>query len=113
MANSFGIPNEIEIALRVRDQNCVYCHKAMTAPTAGGRREDWATIEHLNFDGAVYWDEGLRAEDLAIACGACNSSRRSKALADWFQGAYCSQRNINEATVAEPVQRYLERLRAR
>jgi hypothetical protein len=107
MANSFGIPNEIEIELRVRDQNCVYCHKAMIAPASGGRREDWATIEHLNSDGPFYWKDGLRKEELAICCGACNSSRGRKALTDWFRGPYCAQRHINEATVAEPVKRAL------
>lgn len=83
----------------------------MRVPTetrvANGNRADQATIEHLNFDGPFYWKDGLRKEDLAICCGACNSSRGKKTLADWFKKEYCARRNINENTVAEPVKRYL------
>lgn len=67
------------------------------------------TIEHLNEKPPFYWQDGVREEGLAICCGSCNSSRGDRSLQEWFQTAYCRERNppINAATVAAPVKTYL------
>jgi len=110
MVNAFGIPADIELAIRARDTVCVYCAGTMKEhPRARGCPKDKATIEHLNFDGPFYWDEGLKAEDIVICCQSCNASRGIKPLHVWFESAYCLARRINAGTVAAPVKEYLER----
>lgn len=107
MANVFGIPPGIEHKLRGRDQRCVYCGKAMKAyPRIRGTPGDKATIEHLNHR-ARWGESGL--DNLAICCGACNSSRGNKPLAAWFAAPYCDERDINARTVAPVVKRFLRR----
>lgn len=111
MANKFGIPNKELLKIRARDKMCVYCKKVMIYPCVGNKQRDWATIEHLNFDGPFYWNEGLQIEDVIICCGSCNSSRGIKKLPVWFRTEYCIVKNINENTVADPVKEYLNRKR--
>jgi hypothetical protein len=109
MANKFGISARDESEIRVRDKDCVYCHKPMKvfAELPKGARQDLATIEHLNFDGPFYVKDGLRKEDIVICCCPCNSSRGTLRLRDWFNSTYCKERKINIGTVAEPVRVYL------
>lgn len=101
--NNYGIPNKELEKIRERDKLCVYCHKEMTNPSDGGPRNDWATIEHLNY--LPPWDN---PNTVAICCGCCNSSRGKKEISDWFKTSYCIERNINQATVAKPVQEYIK-----
>ncbi len=115
MSNRFGISRADEEELRAREKTCVYCRKAMKlfADTHEGKdRADLATIEHLNFDGPFYVSDGLRMEDVVICCCACNASRGTRRVLDWFKTKYCVSRNINEVTVAEPVRKYLRELPA-
>jgi hypothetical protein len=77
-------------------------------PSSKISRTKWATIEHLDEDGPAYWKEGLKEEGLVMCCGACNSSRWTKKLDDWFKSAYCRKWNINEKTVARSVKRYIQ-----
>lgn len=100
--NRYGLPEKELDRIRARDRACVYCHKTMIPPGAGGPRTDWATIEHLNH--LPPWDN---PDTVAICCSSCNSSRGNRLLRDWFKGAYCHSRGINERTVAEPVRQYL------
>jgi len=109
MANKFGIPNNELLKIRKRDKRCAYCHKKMIYPFISARQSDCATIEHLNFNGPFYWKEGLQIEDIVICCGSCNSSRGVKKLSDWFKTKFCTSKNINEKTVADPVKKYLSR----
>ena len=113
MANSFGIPPEIEHRLRVRDRRCVYCGKRMKAHRhVRGTPYDKATIEHLNHRGPVYWEEGLwrgGLRVLAICCGGCNASRNDKSLVAWFATPYCEEGRISIRTVAPVVKRFLLR----
>lgn len=98
------------MAIRARDAVCAYCGGQMqNHPGVRGCQKDKATIEHLNFDGPLYWGEGLVAEDIVICCGSCNSSRGTKALDVWFNSSYCIARSINAETVATPVKEYLKR----
>jgi hypothetical protein len=104
--NKFGIPGNVLSQIKARDKACVYCRKAMVYPYVAKNSADCATIEHLNFDGPFYWRDRLRAHDVVLCCGSCNSSRGKKKLTDWFATAYCIDKNINAKTVAAPVRSY-------
>ncbi len=108
MANNYGIPEEIEKRIRDRDKKCVYCHKDMIYPCVGENKRDWATIEHLCESPPFYWNDGLKEEGLAICCASCNSSRGKMKITDWFKTSYCAANNINDETVAKPVQIYIK-----
>ena len=103
MYNKYGIPPRRLDEIRKRDVRCVYCHKIMTKPRDGGWRGNWATIEHLNF--LPPWNN---PNTIAICCGSCNSSRGIKKTTDWFKTNYCFKSNINEDSVAIPVQKYIK-----
>ncbi len=108
-SHQFGIPKEVIEAIRLRDGYCAYCGKKMLFPYDRTNARDSATIEHLNFDGPLYWKDGLVAEDIVICCGSCNSSRGIKRLEDWFASAYCLERGISAESVSEAVRNYLKR----
>jgi 5-methylcytosine-specific restriction endonuclease McrA len=110
MANKFRIPKEIEEEIRKRDENCVYCKKPMISPWQSSNRRDSATIEHLREIKPFYWTDetglrtSLKKEELAICCGACNSSRGKKKIRSWLQ-----KKNIDETTVADVVKEYIRK----
>ena len=104
MNNRYGLPEVDVEATRKRDTKCVYCHKEMHKPGSGMKRQDWATIEHLNH--LPPWDN---PETIAICCFSCNASRGNKKITDWFKMEYCLSKNINIDTVAQPVRDYLEK----
>jgi len=101
--NIYGLPEEELERIRLRDDECVYCHKKMSAPGPETWRGDWATIEHLNHHPP--WDN---PRTIAFCCGGCNSSRGKKTICEWFETEYCKQRNISAATVAQPVFKYIK-----
>ena len=107
--NSFGIPEHVLSELRSRDKDCVYCRKTLIYPYVAKGSTNCATIEHLNCDGPFLWSNGLQADDLAMCCGSCNSSRGIRTLTDWFRTPDCIEKNINANTVAAPVRSFLER----
>lgn len=111
MSNKYLIPDAELTVIRSRDKACVYCGKEMLFPYDRTNGYDSATIEHLSPDPPYYWPE-MTADNIAYCCGACNSSRGAKHLADWFETSYCKQRGICADSVAEPVQAYLSRLAA-
>jgi hypothetical protein len=105
--NKFGIPAEIESAIRARDVECVYCQKAMVPPTSTPNRANWATIEHLDHLPPFRFREGQTADDFAIACGSCNSNRRDKPL--WVFIAKRGHRRYHRAShqsISGPRQSY-------
>lgn len=102
MTNSYGLPEKDLDLIRRRDKFCVYCHKLMVETNPNNNRADWATIEHLNH--LPPWNNPLT---VAICCFGCNASRGNKRISDWFKSEYCLEKNINEETVAKPVQEYL------
>ena len=107
MANRYGIPREIEEAIRARDVQCVYCRKAMV-PTTSARRDDWATIEHLDHLPPFRYRKGQTADDFVIACWRCNCVlRRDKPLEE-----FVAEQGIAD-TVAPVVKAYLRLFRAR
>lgn len=103
--NNYGIPDKDLENIRKRDKYCVYCHKTMANPSDGSSRGDWATIEHLT--NLPPWSDH---SNVAICCFSCNASKGIKNISDWFKTNYCIERNINQATVAKPVQEYIENL---
>ncbi len=111
MSNNYRIPEKIEQRIRERDTSCVYCGKKML--------EQWPsdnspTIEHLRETPPFKWGEGsederLKEEHLAICCWGCNRNRGALNLLKWFPEEYCTNRNINKDTVAEPVKNYIKK----
>jgi len=75
-------------------------------PHARGTPGDKATIEHLNH--RARWGESS-LDNLAICCGACNSSRSNKSLVAWFASPYCAALRINIGTVDPVVKRFVRR----
>lgn len=109
MSNTYGIPSEVEDRIRMRDERCVYCHKTMTQPAqTNGERSDWATIEHFDNDGPL--DEEW---NIGICCWACNSSKGTLSLSQWFESPYCKRLGIHADSVSEPVRQYLRKAASR
>lgn len=111
MSNWFGIPEKKLLKIRNRDKKCVYCQKNMIYPYANKNHQDSATIEHLSPHPPFYWKDWMKIDNITICCGSCNSSRGQKELTDRFKTDYCKKYNINENTVAEPVKKYLKKIK--
>ena len=110
MTNKYKIPEDVLAIIRKRDKRCVYCRKELIYPYDSSRQTDSATIEHLGDDPPYLWSQGMKAENIAYCCGACNSSRGPKPLRDWFKTPYCTEKRICEDSVAEPVKEHLRKL---
>ena len=80
----------------------------MESHSERSKRTDWFTIEHLNY--LPPWNN---PETVTICCWSCNSSRGNKKIRDWFKSSYCISKNINEKTVAKPVQEYIQNIEDR
>ena len=104
MGNRYGLPEAEVERVRQRDTTCVYCHKRMVTPGRDAKREDWATIEHLNH--LPPWNNPAT---IAICCQSCNASRGNKTILHWLQSEYCLQRGITARTVAIPVLDYIKK----
>ena len=102
-ANRWRIPDWLELEVRQRDRECVYCRVPLldSAP-ADGTREAVATWEHIVNDARI-----VTRENIARCCASCNASKGTKALAVWIESAYCRRRGISAETVAEVVRRAL------
>ena len=76
-------------------------------PQARGVPRNKATWEHIDND-------DLRSEtNIVRCCGACNTSKGAKKLAEWFESEYCRKRNISEKTVSPAVRRWLKQHKSR
>lgn len=71
-------------------------------PADGGRAKI-ATWEHIDNDG----DSSDR--NVALCCGACNSSKGTKTLAQWLESGYCKKNRINGRRVAAIVRNWMKR----
>ncbi len=111
MAKKYGFSENELASVMPRDMECVYCGEKMLYPYDLANRKKSATLEHLNHIRPFYKQYGLLLSGLTYCCGSCNSSRGKKSLFEWFAKPYCSpeRNNINRATVAEPVRKYIER----
>jgi hypothetical protein len=104
--NRWGIPERLEGRIRKRDKLCVYCHiRLREYPRRTGVPRNKATWEHINND-----DLGS-AINIVRCCGACNTSKGAKKLAEWFKSEYCKKKNINEKTVRTVVKIWLRNYR--
>lgn len=103
-ANRWGITVAVQETVIDRDKRCVYCHTRFKQHVRGrGGRVRMATWEHID-------NEGNSSEhNVALCCCACNSSKGTKALADWFESEYCKAREISTRSVARVVRSWMKR----
>lgn len=99
MKSRYGIPGNVLAELRLRDQNCVYCHVPMPDWKDRTNPLHFATIEHL-------YPPGNDPRWVSWCCNACNISHQEP-LREWFTSPYCVERGINEHTVAPIIQEFL------
>lgn len=99
MKSRYGIDGTILAELRLRDQNCVYCHVPMPDKKYRTNPLHFATIEHL-------YPPGNDPKWISWCCNGCNIRHR-KPLREWFKSSYCVERRINEYTVAPIIQEFL------
>jgi hypothetical protein len=104
--NKWGIPESLENEVKARDLNCVYCGVKFTECSPKSDRKRNAKWEHI--DNNRWNDHSIISLNVARCCAACNSSKGTKSLLEWFASAYCKERNINQQTVADVVQRFLK-----
>jgi len=103
MSNNWNIPGWLEVKVRDRDKNCVYCHVKLTERLhKRGAPSDKATFEHIDNDGPP------SKVNIALCCAACNSSKGAKKLLDWFNSSYCRKKNICKETTSDIIQNYIE-----
>lgn len=101
--NRWGIPSEMETAIRERDQACVYCGIAFVeTDSRDGSRKGVATWEHIVNDASI-----VSLENIALCCNSCNASKGAKDLAVWLSSDYCERNGITEASVAAVVRKHL------
>lgn len=103
LANRWKIPGWLEKEVIERDKDCVYCRKAFGIT---GRRGSFSSWEHITNDARI-----ITAENIALCCRSCNSSKGAKLLADWLQSAYCQRQGITPLTVAEVVSKALKSIK--
>lgn len=114
MKTKYGIPQIQLDEIVKRDKVCVYCRKPFQSFDTHNRARS-ATIEHLNH--RADWDsvgsfvsQGKPVYSIiAICCFSCNSSRSNLPLLQWFESAYCKDKDhiININTVSEVVRGYI------
>ena len=96
--NRWNIPDCLEKEIIQRDKKCVYCGIEFSGSTSSMKNK--STWEHIVNDAKI-----VSRENIARCCFSCNASKGSKTLAEWFNSAYCIDKNINEDTVAEVVKK--------
>lgn len=102
MANRWGIPKNVEILVKERDTNCVYCGTPFTSSIVNQKtRPTW---EHIINDIRING-----AENIALCCGSCNASKGTKLLSVWLNSKYCATKGITKDNVAPVVKEYLKR----
>lgn len=103
--NRWGIPLSLELQVRNRDRNCVYCHVRLRDPASKTDKRRHATWEHFAND---RWDDKKIMDlNVALCCHSCNSSKGTKPLREWLASPYCKARKISQRTVASAVRHFL------
>jgi hypothetical protein len=101
MANSWGIPFDLEQQIIKRDAVCVYCGCKFTNPKTDVKKSpSW---EHIVNDASI-----VTLENIARCCRACNASKGAKELKVWLLSLYCKNNNICRETVANVVKAHLK-----
>lgn len=93
MANRWGIPLEVEKAVLIRDERCVYCGCEFGSERA--RKRSW---EHIINDVDI-----ATVENIALCCVGCNASKGAKVLTQWLDSLGAKRRGIAETTLAPVV----------
>jgi 5-methylcytosine-specific restriction endonuclease McrA len=95
--NRWNKPGWLETEVRARDKTCIYCGvRMLDKMPRRGPRKAVATWEHIINDASI-----VTRENVARCCAACNSSKGTKKLAEWFESPYCKQHGINKTSVAD------------
>ncbi len=97
--NRWNIPKWLEAEVRRRDTACIYCGVVFGSVDGHGSRPSW---EHIVNDARI-----ITRENIAICCRSCNSSKGTRALANWLASPYCQRRGISRETVAKIVKKAL------
>lgn len=93
MANTWGIPQEIEKLVLERDQRCVYC--GCEFGTERSKKRSW---EHIINDITI-----TSLDNIALCCVGCNASKGNKELIIWFHSENARKRGISYETIADVV----------
>ncbi|MFB6317858.1 HNH endonuclease signature motif containing protein [Saccharicrinis sp. FJH54] len=100
MSNRWGIPKEVELIVRQRDVECVYCGvKFSNNKMIYKNRPSW---EHIINDIRI---NGI--DNIALCCISCNASKGTKSLQEWLKSSYCKRNNISAQSVADVVRKAL------
>lgn len=97
MANRWKIPKDVELAVKARDVNCVYCGVEF-----GITRSTKASWEHIVNDITI-----STLENIALCCVGCNASKGAKDLKFWLASHNAQRRGINNDTLADIVKEKL------
>jgi len=97
MANSWGIPKDIETLVLERDQSCVYCGCTFTNERA--KKKSW---EHIINDIRI-----TTIDNIAICCVGCNASKGSKDLVTWLHSENARKRGITLETIADVIRKHI------
>ncbi|MDD4294155.1 MAG: HNH endonuclease [Candidatus Omnitrophica bacterium] len=95
------MPDSLEKEILVRDRVCVYC--SVKFGLSKEARKTNPTWEHIINDAKI-----ITRENIARCCVACNSSKETKKLSDWFKSSYCKRKGINANTVAGVIKKALK-----
>jgi len=101
MANSWGIPSDVEKLVIARDKKCVYC--GVDFSIIHESRKTKPTWENIINDIRI---NGV--ENIALCCCSCNASKGAKQLEAWLNSKYCISKGITIYTVALVVKQNLE-----
>ena len=93
MANKWGIPKDVEVAVRARDKVCVYCGVEF-----GSERKTVSSWEHIINDVNI-----ATMENIALCCIGCNASKGTKSLRDWIDSRNAKNRGITIESLAPVV----------
>ena len=96
MANKWGIPIEVEIIVKERDKNCVYC--GVEFLESNDSRKSKPSWEHIVNDIRINGKDNI-----ALCCISCNASKGAKLIEDWLQSEYCKRKNITIDNIATVV----------
>jgi hypothetical protein len=103
MANRWGIPKEVEVFVKKRDLECVYCGVRFTDAIISHKSK--RTWEHIINDIRIN-----NSENIALCCASCNARKGAKKLEDWLNSNYCKKKGINYNNVSHVVKMHIEKL---
>lgn len=101
MANRWSIPIEVEVFVKQRDTQCVYCGQEFTkTPESRKQKPSWEHIVNdININGI---------DNIALCCMSCNASKGAKLLENWLHSDYCRKNEITKDNVASVVKSALK-----